>query len=173
MTASSRDLPDCEIFDSLTPPQRRDVLELMEPKAFEPGAVILEEGRQTRGLWVISQGRCEVVKIGGNGSGRVLAELGPGSVFGEMSFFQTASHSASVRCVTDVRTLHLSSENYARLEETSVRAALRISHVIAVVLAERLRRMDEWTTRLLDEAPPSKHEEWSDFRAKLYNELGF
>jgi CRP-like cAMP-binding protein len=173
MTATVRELPECAIFDSLTPSQRQDVLKLMLPQAFEPGTEILEEGKQTRGLWIITHGRCEVVKSGLNGLSRTLAELGPGAVFGEMSFFQSAPHSASVRALTDVSTLHLSSENYVRLEETGLRAAHRISHALAVVLADRLRRMDEWTTRLLDEAPQGKHEEWSEFRAKLYNNLGF
>ena len=173
MTATLRQLPDCEIFDSLTPAQRTQLLRLMEPRSFEPGVAILEEGQQTRGLWVITEGRCEVVKSGPHGTVQTIAELSPGSVFGEMSFFQTAPHSATVRGVTRVETLHLSAENYARLEETALAAAHRLSHAVAVILAERLRRMDEWTTRLLDQAAPSKHEEWSDFRAKLYNDLDF
>jgi len=171
MTATTRELPDCEIFDSLTPKQRIEVLRLMEPRSFAPGMAILEEGQHTRGLWVIREGRCEVVKAGPHGTAQTIAELSPGCVFGEMSFFQTAPHSATVRGVTEVNTLHLSAENYAKLEETCLAAAHRISHSIAVILAGRLRRMDDWTTRLLDQAAPSKHEEWSDFRAKLYNDL--
>lgn len=173
MTATTRELPDCEIFDSLTPKQRTEVLRFMEPRSFAPGMAILEEGKQTRGLWVIKEGLCEVVKSGPHGTAQTIAELSPGCVFGEMSFFQTAPHSATVRGLTHVSTLHLSAENYRRLEETALDAAHRLSHAIAVILAARLRRMDEWTTRLLDQAAPSKHEEWSDFRAKLYNDLDF
>jgi CRP-like cAMP-binding protein len=171
MTATTRELPDCEIFDALTPDQRRHVLRLMEPRSFAPGMAILEEGKQTRGLWVITDGRCEVVKSGPHGTAQTIAELSPGSVFGEMSFFQTAPHSATVRGLSHVSTLFLSAENYARLEETCLAAAHRLSHSIAVILAGRLRRMDDWTTSLLDHSAPNKHEEWSDFRAKLYNDL--
>jgi CRP/FNR family transcriptional regulator, cyclic AMP receptor protein len=173
MTATTRELPDCEIFDSITPAQRIEVLRLMEPQSFEPGMAILEEGEHTRGLWVIKEGRCEVVKSGPHGTAQTIAELSPGCVFGEMSFFQTAPHSATVRALTHVSTLYLSAKNYAKLEETCLAAAHRLSHAISVILAGRLRRMDDWTTHLLDQAAPSKHEEWSDFRAKLYNDLDF
>jgi len=144
----------------------------MEQATFEPGMTILSEGAQTPGLWVLIQGRCEVVKAMPDGK-RVLAELGPGAVFGEMSFFERVPHSASVRTLTRVTALKLTRERYAQLEETGLRAAHQIAHAIAVVLAERLRQMDDWTTRLLAQSRPEKHEEWSEFRAKLYNGWGF
>lgn len=168
MTATEHDLPNCVLFDSLTPPQRRELLGLMEPVAVGPNTAILEEGKQTRGLWVITRGRCEVVKATPDGE-RVLAELSPGAVFGEMSFFAAAPHSATVRSVTEVKALKLTPESYAQLERTGLRAAHQIAHAIAVVLAERLRRMDEWTSQLLSQSPADRHEEWSEFRAKLYN----
>ncbi|HEX6984661.1 MAG TPA: cyclic nucleotide-binding domain-containing protein [Planctomycetaceae bacterium] len=172
MTATEGDLPNCVLFDSLTPPQRRELLELMEPVSYGPRSVILEEGKRTPGLWVITRGRCEVVKATGEG-GRVLAELGPGAVFGEMSFLQGAPHSATVRSVTDVAALKLTPEKYERLERSGGRAAHEITRAIAVVLADRLRRMDDWTSRLLAQSPPEKKEEWAEFRAKLYNGWGF
>ena len=36
-----------------------------------------------------------------------LAELGPGDIFGEMSFFRSAPHSASIKTMTDVEVLML------------------------------------------------------------------
>jgi CRP/FNR family cyclic AMP-dependent transcriptional regulator len=173
MTATQHELPRCVLFDSLSPPQQRELLDLMEPHSFRPGTVILKEGEQTRGLWIVTEGRCEVVKAIDNGNSRVLAELVPGAVFGEMSFFQPAPHSATVRSVTEVAALKLTPENYAKLERSGLRAAHKIALAIAGILAERLRRMDDWTTQLLGEAQPEKRAEWSEFRATLYNNWGF
>lgn len=170
MSVVSHELAECEIFDSLSPVQLSDVLKQITTETYQPGSVILEEGKLSRGLWLIAEGRCEVVKLGAAGAGRILAELAPGAVFGEMSFLEAAPHSASVRAVTAVRTLRLTSESFACLEESSPRAASAVIRAISVVLAKRLRRMDEWTTRLLDDVMPQKHQEWADFRAKLYNE---
>ncbi|MGC1273745.1 MAG: cyclic nucleotide-binding domain-containing protein [Planctomycetaceae bacterium] len=171
MTAPEPDLPAGPIFDSLTAPQRRELLALMETASFEPGTSIVDEGKQTPGLWILTRGRCDVVKATPDGD-RVLAELGPGTVFGEMSFFERVPHAATVRSVTSVTALRLTPENYAQLERTGLRAAHQIAHAIAVVLSERLRQMDEWTTCLLTQSRPEKREEWAEFRAKLYNGWG-
>ena len=172
MSETDLDLPASPIFDKLTAAQRGELLALMERDSFAPGTSIVGEGQVTPGLWVVLRGRCEVVKTASNG-GRVLAELGPGAVFGEMSFFERVPHAATVRSVTDVAALRLTPENYARLEETGLRAAHQIAHAIAVVLSERLRKMDEWTSCLLDQTPSEKRVEWAEFRAKLYNGWGF
>lgn len=171
MAVPDADLPASPIFDSLSAAQRHELLALMETATFEPGTSIVDEGKQTPGLWVLTRGRCDVVKGTPDGD-RVLAELGPGAVFGEMSFFERVPHAATVRSVTSVTALRLTPENYAKLERTGLRAAHQIAHAIAVVLSERLRQMDEWTTCLLSQSRPEKREEWAEFRAKLYNGWG-
>lgn len=173
MTASEHHLPSCPIFDSLTPSQRRELLDLMVPHSFELDEIVLHEGRRTSGIWVITEGRCEVVKKTAEGRESTLAELGPGAIFGEMSFFQAAPHSATVRCLSRVKVLELTSESYKQLERSGLRAAHKIAHAVAVVLAERLRKMDDWTSNLLAQSPPTKNEEWAEFRAKLYSNWEF
>ncbi len=172
MSGTGAELPSSLIFDKLTPAHRRELRALMEEFSFESGTSIIDEGHVTPGLWVVVRGRCEVVKSTPNG-GRILAELGPGAMFGEMSFFERVPHVATVRSVTNVTALRLTPENYSRLEETGLRAAHQIAHAVAVVLSERLRKMDDWTSRLLDQTPTEKREEWAEFRAKLYNGWGF
>ncbi len=173
MIAAEQDLPRCALFDGLTAPHRRELAGLLLRETFEPGLTILTEGDQTRSLWVIADGRCAVVKKLPDGEERTLAELGPGAVFGEMSFFQPAPHSATVRAATGVTVLQLPFDRYAELERTSPRAAHGITLAITVILSERLRRMDRWTAELLAGHPPRKGEEWSEFRAKLYNNWEF
>ena len=165
------DLPSCLLFDALAPEQHDDVLDLMQRTEFRAGDVILEDRGKTRGLWIIVQGRCQVLKEVPPGSPpRVLAELDRGAVFGEMSFYSAVPHSAAVRAQTDVTVLHLAVADYRRLERNNAAAAYCITLSIATILAERLRRMDEWTDRLLRECPPQRHEEWAEFRGKLYND---
>jgi CRP-like cAMP-binding protein len=172
MTAHNAELPEGALFDGLSPGERRDLLSLMESTTFEPGTSIVREGHVTPGLWILTRGTCAVVKSTPRGE-HVLAELGPGSVFGEMSFFERVPHAATVRSLTDVTALRLTPEKYAELERTALNVAHHLAHSIASVLAERLRMMDDWTSRLLAESRPEKHEDWADFRAKLYNGWSF
>ena len=170
---SELDLPRSAIIEGLTASQRRMLLDSAKPRSYPPGAVILEEGKQDRGLWLVTQGRVEVVKMTVGGPPQTLAELGPGAVFGEMSFFSPVGHAASVRGVTAVETLKLTGEAFAALERSAPDLTYSLTRAIVVVLSERLRRMDEWTGRLLGEMSPCRRQEWSDFRARLYNDWEF
>lgn len=169
---SEPDLPSSAILEGLTASQRRRLLDSAEPRSYPPGAVILEEGQRNGGLWLVTRGRAEVVKMT-SAAPQTLAELGPGAVFGEMSFFSPVGHAASVRGITAVEALTLTSETFAALERSAPDLTYALTRAIVVVLSERLRRMDEWTGRLLAEVSPCRREEWSDFRAKLYNDWEF
>jgi CRP/FNR family transcriptional regulator, cyclic AMP receptor protein len=166
---------ECPLFQEMTPEESRLILELFEHESFPQGEEILEEGLTTQMLWIIVRGQCEVGKSNGNGEHRTLAQLEQGAVFGEMSFFKAEPHSASVRALTDVKVMKLSREKFDQLREQSPIVAYKIASNTAIVLAERLRRMDDWTAELFNKpnANPRQKEEWHEFRAKLYTEWEF
>ena len=166
------DLAVCEAFAPLTDSQRSEFLDLAGRHVFDPGETILHEGRETRSLWFILSGTCEVLKTLPNGDERVLATLEAGALFGEMSFFSPAPHSASVRAVTDCVVLRMGAENWETLEKIGLRPAYMIARQTAAVMSDRLRRMDEWVSRVLADNPDpaaraARADEWNDFRAKL------
>lgn len=172
--AGSQDVP-CPLFQEMTPQQRKTVLALFECEKYPAGETILRQGLSIQILWVITEGRCEVVKTATDGHERVLALLEEGAVFGEMSFFQPAPHSASIRTVTPVEVLRLSRKRFDELAERSPGASFRLAANTAGILAERLRKMDDWVCELLDrpEASARQREEWHEFRSKLYTDWDF
>lgn len=172
--AHSRDV-QCPIFDDMSLDEREEVLSLFEHEHYPAGETILREGLSIQILWIIVSGQCSVIKSTGDGDDRVLAELEQGAVFGEMSFFCPAPHSASVRATTEVEVLRLSRERFEELAQRSPRCAFKIAANTASVIAERLRKMDGWVYQLLDrpEAHASQREEWREFRSKLYTEWDF
>lgn len=167
------DLPKCELFDALTPQQRRELLELMQSESRPTGSTVVEEGKPASSLWVVLRGNCKVTKSVPDGSPALLAELGPGAVIGEMTFFRPAPRSATVRCQSDVELLKLTKEAYAVLERTKPATAHAIATAIAVVLSERLQRMGEWAARLHTGPSNGRHDEWAEFRSKLYDGWSF
>ncbi|QDT66261.1 cyclic nucleotide-binding domain-containing protein [Calycomorphotria hydatis] len=174
ITITESQLAYCSMFASLTPSQRQEFLDLAEVETFTAGETILQEGHETRNLWIIFEGECEVLKSTGDDEQQRLASLEQGAVFGEMSFFNPAPHSATVKAVTDVTVLRMSRERYSELEISGLRPAHRIAYETAVVMADRLRKMDHWVSGLLaDDVHPQKQEEWSEFRAKLYTHWEF
>jgi CRP-like cAMP-binding protein len=154
--------------------ERRQVAELLERHTYPAGETILCEGKAVQMLWVIVRGRCEVVKTMKHGGEQQLAVLEPGAIFGEMSFFSPAPHSASVRALTEVEVMLLPREEYDRMERAGSTVAYKIVLNAGKVLAERLRRMDEWTCELIDRPESADHrDEWREFQSKLYSEWDF
>lgn len=163
----------CPIFNGMTLDEREQVLERLEHVSFSEGETILREENSTQNLWIIVRGRCQVVKATKTGA-RELAVLESCAVFGEMSFFNPAPHSASVRALTNGEIMRLSRESYDELEISGSTAAAKIAVNTVKVLAERLQQMDEFTGRLVDQLDVSGHKkEWWDFRSKLYSEWEF
>ena len=159
------------IFQSMTEPQRRQILDIASTMEFAPGEVVMRQGKNSQNLLVVLEGHCQVVKTVGdqNRSSFVLAELGPDDHFGEMSFFQAAPHSATVSALTALKLLRIERKDYDVLLADESLAAYKLAFNILDELADRLRRMDGWVTELMnDDAQAARVSEWSSFREKLF-----
>lgn len=168
------DLTNFPIFSDFSPSEREQIKPLLERCAFSKGDVILREGKSTQFLWIVAGGRCEVFKMNGHGAEQQLAVLEPGAVFGEMSFFEPAPHSASVRTLCNCEVVRMSPEKFDQLQKQCPEAAYKLARRIISVLAQRLRKMDDWTAELVDRPEtPRQREEWLEFRAKLYSDWQF
>ena len=164
----------CPLFEAMSPDELDAVFALMQSEEFAAGSDILTEGNTYSSLWVIISGRCEVVKGACGDEANRLAVLETGAVFGEMSFLETAPHSASIRAMTDVDTMRLTRDAYEQLRKNSPAAADKIARSLILILSARLRRMDEWTCGLVQKNGNEKqHAEWHECRAKLYGGLQF
>jgi sigma-B regulation protein RsbU (phosphoserine phosphatase) len=111
--------------------------EAMIERRFEPGQVVLEEGSQDRDVYLIVKGRVQVLK----GEGRdetLLAERGPGDLFGEMGFLEQKPRFATIRALEPTRLLQLPEEGArALLAEEPV-----LLYRTVQVLSARLREAD-------------------------------
>ena len=56
--------------------------EIAELISYGPGDKILEQGKSSRNLWIVLDGKCEVIKSSEHDGRVVLSELGPHSLFG-------------------------------------------------------------------------------------------
>jgi CRP-like cAMP-binding protein len=76
---------------------------------FGDGECVVAEGAAGDACYVVDEGRV-VVSVSGGAAQRKVAELGPGSMFGEMSLLTGEARSASVHAIGDARLLALSSD---------------------------------------------------------------
>ena len=67
----------------------------------ESGNLLISENDISRKLYILKKGKVRVFKKYKGGK-IVLAILGPGEIFGELSFFDSKPRSASVEAITDI-----------------------------------------------------------------------
>ncbi len=97
---------------TLTPAQLLAATRSVKPRIYEPGAMILAEGRNNDNFYIVSKGMVEIVLPRPNQSDVVALQLGPGKYFGEMEFFHEHKNLASIRASerTEVEVLALDYE---------------------------------------------------------------
>jgi len=82
---------------SMTHDQLLAATHKITPRQYDPGAMILTEGKDNDKFYIVSKGIVEVVLPRSNQSDVVLLQLGPGKYFGEIAFFHGEKSRASVR----------------------------------------------------------------------------
>lgn len=82
-------------------------------RIYKDGETIVEEGTQSRTMYVVQSGKVKVVKRD-EGVETTLATLGEGDIFGEMSLFDAQPRSATVKAVGEARVLTIDHENFLK-----------------------------------------------------------
>ncbi|MEX2112299.1 MAG: cyclic nucleotide-binding domain-containing protein [Pirellulales bacterium] len=157
-------------FRGLNAGERHQLQEIGREKTFEPGERVLVQGKTSQYLWFVLDGQCQVVRDSLHDGPVVLAELGPLQLFGEMSFFSPAPHSANVVAKTALRLLCIDRSDYDDLIRDNVPAAYKLAYNIVEGVAAKLRRMDERMAELSAEqdGQDDRHLEWRQFRERLF-----
>ncbi len=98
-----------ELFHPFTDDERRQLATKFEVVEVVSGTQMIVFGERADGLYIVLAGRVEVTRDGEPG---VLATLGSGDVFGEMSLLANRGSSANVRAATRVLALRLPARTF-------------------------------------------------------------
>ena len=103
------------------------------------GKVLFNEGDQGDRLYVVTEGKVKLGRTSPDGRENLLAVLGPGEMFGELSLFDPGPRTATVTAVTDAALIGLGHDDLKPLLTGRPEVA---AHLLAA-LARRLRRTNE------------------------------
>jgi CRP-like cAMP-binding protein len=179
-----RQLPLCR---NLNETECRQIAEICRLVSVKPGDCVLKCGESSQNLWVLLEGHCDVIKPrdpeDACGEGLKLNTLEPPAIFGEMSFFHKAPHSANVVAQTPLKLLCIQRRDYDDLIRDGAWGAYKLAFNAVECLAERLRRMSDWVAELTRQPahpaapttilppPPASEQhtsEWYAFRDRLF-----
>lgn len=105
------------------------------------GKALIQHGEADRTLYFVLRGSLEVILRSGDGigMGSVLKE-GPGTVLGELSFFDGKGRAASVWAIKKCEVAAMTPEQYAAFEQAYPELSRDLIFALGRILAARLRR---------------------------------
>ncbi len=103
-------LAACPLFSGVGPEGLATVAERAAEVDYRPGAVIVRHGEIGTGFFVIVEGGVNVIQ-----DGKVVARLGPGEFFGELSVLDQMPRNAQVVAAESTRCLALASWEFERV----------------------------------------------------------
>ena len=135
-----------ETFRYLTDADWQLLMEKARKTEFARGEMVVEEGETSRNIFLIARGG---VRLERQRSGRtdVLAQLGPGQVFGEVAFADRTGAGASVIAEEPTEMEMIIGEDVDALLQSVPGFATRFYMSLAATLARRLRATAERALR--------------------------
>jgi cAMP-dependent protein kinase regulator len=150
------------LFSRLGQEELHSVLEALEPRVFQRGEIIVEQGQQGSSMFAIVEGSVEVVKTLKSGRRRTVAVLSEGDFFGEIALLSDVPRLASIRAFERTAVLELTRERLERI----VQQHPTVSEVLRAFYRERMVE-NVFTDHPLFRAlpPPLKEALARDFQA--------
>lgn len=121
-------------LEYLTPNDWSLILDKSKRRNFRKGERLVEQGKQTRALYLLSSGKVNI-----SVAGIRIAQIGPGEICGDMAFLENSVPSATAVADEEVEAYTLEWSGLESLFELFPHLASRFYRSLAVNLSRRLR----------------------------------
>ena len=137
-------LKSVSIFSDLSDSDLSSILDKMVQHTFKKGQIILMEDRIGKHCFFLTHGRVKITRLSSDGREVILALLGKGEFFGEMSLLDGEARSANVVALERTEALPLNVADFMNTLEIYPKVAINLLCELAV----RLRKSDEQIANL-------------------------
>jgi CRP/FNR family transcriptional regulator, cyclic AMP receptor protein len=129
-------LASSALFSGLSPEAAEPARSAMKLRSVRRGETVFLEGEPGDSLYVLLDGKIKLGRVAPDGRENMLAVLGPGEVFGELSLFDPGPRTATATAVVDSRLACLDN----RALQPWISSQPDVAERLLMVLARRLRR---------------------------------
>ena len=133
------DLRKWYAFHAYTDEELRQLKEVGTVRDCMPGEFICREGEPAESFFVLCGGRADVVRDI-DGERKVVAQIVPGSMFGQMALLRSTRRLASVVCTESSVVMELSRRSYRELQRSGSSLGLRLHLHNTISAIRQLRR---------------------------------
>jgi CRP/FNR family cyclic AMP-dependent transcriptional regulator len=131
-------LAQVPLFDGLSRRHLKQITEHADEITFRPGETIVEAGQPGGSFFVVVEGEAKVVR-----GPKVLARVGPGEFFGEISLLDGGPRTATVVAETPMLAIRIFKRSFDKVVAQEPSVAAKILAVVARRLREAERRIDD------------------------------
>ena len=103
---------------------RQQLAKSFEPKRMQAGEIVVSQGEESQGFFIVRSGELEVVVPDSEGGERRISLLGPGEFFGEMALLNRTPITATVRVRSQCHLLQLAPTDFYKLLTSGLAASL-------------------------------------------------
>lgn len=136
-------LAKISLFQELEELELDEVARIAVKEDFGPGDIIFREGDKGDKLYLILEGKINIVKLVPSKGTQTLASLNPGECFGEMALIDEAPRSAGAVAEGAATLLVINKPDLDALLESSSAVAAKLYKIFVKTLTERLRATNE------------------------------
>jgi CRP/FNR family transcriptional regulator, cyclic AMP receptor protein len=140
------------LFAALDDDSAAALMATMAQVELSRGQVLFREGDPGDRLYVIAEGKIKLGRTSGDGRENLLAILGPGEMFGELSLFDPGPRNATATAVADTHLIGLGNEDLT----TWLTGRPDVARHLLRALARRLRRTNDYLADLVFSDVPGR-----------------
>ncbi|MCC6807365.1 MAG: mechanosensitive ion channel [Deltaproteobacteria bacterium] len=127
----ARELRDVELFRSFTEDELKHLSLRVKPTPFVLGDIVTRQGAKAHWLYILVEGRVRVILEGEDGSKKYVAELVPGTCFGEMGLMTGEPRAATIEAISDIMCYRLDRESFLDILQSRPEVAEDLSKLLA------------------------------------------
>lgn len=154
----------CDLFAFLGGEELDELAQRVQVERYFTGETVIRQGDAGDSLYLVDEGRVEVLVRTPENEEEHLAEMGPPSFFGEMSMMVDEPRTATVRTLTPTRFFVVDRHAFRTLLQTNPDIAQRLSETLAV----RRRELDAALATSSEEPPEAEERRILDRIRQLF-----
>jgi CRP/FNR family cyclic AMP-dependent transcriptional regulator len=140
------------LFAALDDESAAALMATMAQVELSRGQVLFREGDPGDRLYVIAEGKIKLGRTSGDGRENLLAILGPGEMFGELSLFDPGPRNATATAVAETHLIGLGNDDLT----TWLTGRPDVARHLLRALARRLRRTNDYLADLVFSDVPGR-----------------
>jgi signal-transduction protein with cAMP-binding, CBS, and nucleotidyltransferase domain len=138
-----RTLEESFLFGEFPSEEIRRLSQICSTRRLAKGEVVFEEGDSGDSLFLVEGGEIRIFRVLSETQDETLAVLGPGGVFGEMSFVDRVPRSSAAVAVSSSEIVEFSRSDFDVILAKHPLLAGKVIREIAGIMATRIRATDD------------------------------